>query len=260
MDRISGLPECILHKILGHLSPESIARASVLSKSWRSACISFPDFTSSENHTFQHKAFLKHMNDDMQIRELFISALVPDAHTASAIAQVISLARIQNPSSIKLRSLSSIWGNSFEDHEPLWDSLFACSSLYELSLKEFRMRFSSPWPSTSTLMTSALRKLTLTNVVLEDETAMRSILAASPLLEDLVLVDLGLSKLEVCSPKLKTLRILLTTRMMSGIVVSSVELEAMNLQYLDLCAPMSYCRYLQHTPLLRARAYHLHLD
>ncbi|PON38214.1 hypothetical protein PanWU01x14_314330 [Parasponia andersonii] len=77
---------------------------------------------------------LSFWNDDMQIRELFISASVPDAHSANAIAQVISLARSRNLSSIKLRSLSSIWGNCFEDHEPLWDTLFACSSLYELCL------------------------------------------------------------------------------------------------------------------------------
>ncbi|PON38215.1 hypothetical protein PanWU01x14_314340 [Parasponia andersonii] len=107
------------------------------------------------------------------------------------------------------------------------------------------MKFSSPPPST-TLMTSALRKLTLTNVVLEDETVMRGILAASPLLEDLVLADFrGLPKLQFCSPKLKTLRILLTTRRMPGIVVTSVELETVNLQFLDLCAPIYYCRYLR---------------
>lgn len=47
-DRISDLPDVVLHQILFHLPIKSIAQTSVLSKRWRSLWISFPDldFTS----------------------------------------------------------------------------------------------------------------------------------------------------------------------------------------------------------------------
>ncbi|TYH33670.1 hypothetical protein ES332_D13G074900v1 [Gossypium tomentosum] len=48
IDRISDLPDVVLHQILFHLPIKSIAQTSVLSKRWRSLWISFPDldFTS----------------------------------------------------------------------------------------------------------------------------------------------------------------------------------------------------------------------
>ncbi|KAH1031152.1 hypothetical protein J1N35_043326 [Gossypium stocksii] len=48
IDRISDLPDAVLHQILFHLPIKSIAQTSVLSKRWRSLWISFPDldFTS----------------------------------------------------------------------------------------------------------------------------------------------------------------------------------------------------------------------
>ncbi|KAE8698474.1 putative F-box/FBD/LRR-repeat protein [Hibiscus syriacus] len=48
IDRISDLPDVVLHQILFHLPIKTIAQTSVLSKRWRSLWISFPDldFTS----------------------------------------------------------------------------------------------------------------------------------------------------------------------------------------------------------------------
>ncbi|PON48558.1 hypothetical protein TorRG33x02_320070, partial [Trema orientale] len=142
-------------QILNHLPPKCVARASTLSKSWRFACIiSFPDRTFSECIARPARGFLEPHGGVSAIpslvlgrrrgdnRALFISAMVTDAHTAYAIAQLISQAQSRNPEVIQRRSTSSIQDCSFRVNGSLLDPILACKSLDELSIREFRVKFS----------------------------------------------------------------------------------------------------------------------
>ena len=50
MDRISELPEVIIHHILSFLSTKAVAKTSLLSKRWKSFTISYPILEFNENY------------------------------------------------------------------------------------------------------------------------------------------------------------------------------------------------------------------
>ncbi|XP_031277662.1 uncharacterized protein LOC116136088 [Pistacia vera] len=50
MDRISELPDFIVHKIMSHLSPKKVAQTSILSKRWNYLQTSFPILEFNQNH------------------------------------------------------------------------------------------------------------------------------------------------------------------------------------------------------------------
>uniref|UniRef100_A0A5B7BF76 F-box domain-containing protein n=1 Tax=Davidia involucrata TaxID=16924 RepID=A0A5B7BF76_DAVIN len=245
-DRISDLPDGILHHILSFLPIEFIAQTSVLSKRWRFLWRSYPflDFSTvhppihnppintKRLHHLQTKAMefvttvLSRRDEDSNIKTFRLSGHLSLSCLHDCIRRVVK------------HSVEELELDVFlSDHFDLPRCLFACDSLKVLVLKpqtpnpKPEIRFPTSHAMVSTGLQS-LQTLSLTCIQFRDSpTVVADLFSAScfPLLKTLFLKDCkGIDHLNISCPDLENLE--LRDLQLNGLDVSSARLEVLQVR------------------------------
>ncbi|KAM6572743.1 hypothetical protein CsatA_016823 [Cannabis sativa] len=261
IDRISELPDALIHHILTLLPTKTVAQTSLLSKRWRSLWYTFPDldfdftnshhFSPSQHFTqssiYSRQAYYDGLTDPIsQVFNLRDKITTATNNTSSNSADIRTL-RVRTTNSISLSRLNDLIRRAVRHNvqqlelDVITDenimfprSVIQCESLRVLSLKSRRAAFRLP-PDLSVMKTGfpSLVSFSLSNVVLidNDHRMLLDLFSHSsfPLLTKLSIdrclglkhLRIGcraleefelkfcdcLRSLEICCPKLVTLRV-----------------------------------------------------
>ncbi|PWA48673.1 F-box domain, FBD domain, Leucine-rich repeat domain, L domain-like protein [Artemisia annua] len=215
VDRVSNLPDRVIHSILSRLeSTEEAVRTSVLSTRWRYMWTSIPsiDIDCSRQLLKPGKKFKKNKFKMFVYWVLLNKTLDLDSfrlccsnyYNMSTLKRWIHAASIRKVKKLHL-SFFPIPGEDDEAFE-LPHSLVTCASLEVLSLFLFRQPLVLPYSTKF----RGLRVLELNSVEFYDEECVEAFLVMCPSLEDLSFIDCVIKLLFVLyisSSKLKSLRI-----------------------------------------------------
>ncbi|XP_074282062.1 F-box/FBD/LRR-repeat protein At1g78750-like isoform X2 [Silene latifolia] len=188
IDRISELPEFILHTILVMLDPKEAGRASVLSKRWYEAWSSIPVlnfqlqyFTTSMEVDFYErgmaqrlmrfidKTMQRYFTEKYKITEMYLAVAIDDKKTATLVDKWIMIA-VQNP----IQKLEIEFFGRYDYMLP--EILFCAKSLKYLKCSTFCL------PYYETMDLPSLEYLTL-NQGLVDVDMLHKIISFCPLVE-----------------------------------------------------------------------------
>ncbi|KAL3629727.1 hypothetical protein CASFOL_026949 [Castilleja foliolosa] len=224
-DKISQLPEPILHHILSFLSQKDAARTCVLSKSWRYLWCARPviDFYESafRSHCFRGRCSpghsycgdcrrrnketfmfvidktLKRYHDlKLSVHELNLVMSIDDSKVNTLLLKWIPKLIIPD---MRLKSFNlTLYGQrSFSDFFDMPSILFKVESLQSLYLRRCKL---SQINSSDEVLLKRLQTLTLDDVHITKET-LEMILSSNPLLENVsLLMCKGFEVIRVCKP------------------------------------------------------------
>ncbi|OVA11118.1 F-box domain [Macleaya cordata] len=202
-DRISDLPENVIHHILSFLLIKDVIRTSFLSKRWRYIWTSVPNLE-FDGLVFSPKTKFMNFVDSVILRRSGLSIQKFSLRfggyycDGSRIRTWILAAATHN---VRELSISSHTGEPFE----LPSCIFTCSSLTVLKLNSYNSTLNLP----SSVRLPFLKSIQLTSVTfLEDN--WNQIFRNCPMLEDVVMedCDLGnLTVLHISSPSMQRLTI-----------------------------------------------------
>ncbi|XP_071718531.1 FBD-associated F-box protein At2g26860-like isoform X2 [Rutidosis leptorrhynchoides] len=212
VDRISNLPDPILHSILSRLpETEEVVRTSILSTRWRYLWTSIKSLDIDCIRGFKpSKTFKKHKFEEFVYSVLLNQTLDLDSfrlrcmnyYKMSTIWRWVQAAVMRK---VKFLDLTFCPISKFEDVE-LPNCLVMCESLVALKLYLFDHKLLLP----NFKGFLALKVLELNSVELSDGYLVKKLLKSCPLLEDLSLYDCVIFQLldfTISCPNLKTLRL-----------------------------------------------------
>ncbi|KAL3629737.1 hypothetical protein CASFOL_026959 [Castilleja foliolosa] len=222
-DKISQLPEPILHHILSFLSQNDAVRTCVLSKSWRYLWCARPviDFRESsfrgqcfhgvfpghycgscyrrnkETFFFVLDKTLKRYRDlNLSVHELNLAMSIGNSQVKPLLLKWIPKFIILN---MRLKSFNlTLYGHGlFPEYFDMPSILFKAESLQSLHLTGCKL---SQISSIDEVLLKRLQTLTLNNVHITKET-LEMILSSNPLLENVSLLTcMGFKVIRVCKP------------------------------------------------------------
>ncbi|CAN1844553.1 F-box/FBD/LRR-repeat protein At4g00160, partial [Linum perenne] len=219
-DRISELPDEILHNIIHRLSNDEAAQTVFISRRWETLRRSYPfvefdiynwrrrdcnrDFQKFAEETINR--FTRDSLLRMEILKLSLGLINKDSvvRYSPLVEQLVDLASRRKAEEVSIFASVLNWGSFPRLCLPC--RLLSDSAAKILQLKGIELkRGNDPLPHSLKF----LRSLYIDNVVLEDERILESLIASSPLLETMDLFGIRkLSKLQVSNvPKLRTLNI-----------------------------------------------------
>ncbi|XP_062103101.1 putative F-box/FBD/LRR-repeat protein At4g03220 [Humulus lupulus] len=194
IDRISELPDALIHHILTLLPTKTVAQTSLLSKRWRSIWYTFPDldfdFTSdpfspskrfTKNSIYSRKAYYDGLTDPISQVFNLRDKIISTSSTAANSADIRSL-RVRTTNSISFSRLNDVIRRAVrhnvqqldldvitDEHIIFPRSVILSESLRVLSLKSRCSAFRFP-PDLSVMKSGfrSLVSLSLSNVVLID--------------------------------------------------------------------------------------------
>ncbi|GAU17674.1 hypothetical protein TSUD_07360 [Trifolium subterraneum] len=210
-DRISFLPDFIIHQILSNLSIKEAGRTSVLSSNWRKKWSTQPvlvfDSQCVSSETSQHRSvieskFVSIIDHVLLLHSGPINTFeVSDSNTV--IIGVNSMAHID-------RWILHLIGRSikalvldirFKQRYKIPWCLFSCQSLLYLKLFSCLLKPPTTFKGFSNLKILELERVTM------DQDAFERLISGSPLLEELTLIDFdGFTQINIRAPNLKLIQ------------------------------------------------------
>lgn len=236
-DRISSLPDSILHRILSFLPTKCAVRTSILSTRWKYlwtsvAILDFKDYS-------HPKAATRFM--DFVDRLLFLHDL-PNIHKFSlACSGECDASRMNAWVSAVVRRNVEELNLDIMVHELDSRCLFTCGSLRVLKLK--LLKFGSDLKIPSSICFSSLKILHLSYITFSDEYLTRQLFCGIPVLEDLIVEDcewLDIEIFSISAPALKRLRICCMSDFYNGLNECEIKIYAPSLISLDYKGCLSY--------------------
>ncbi|XP_031258470.1 F-box/LRR-repeat protein At2g42720-like isoform X2 [Pistacia vera] len=191
MDRISLLPDSILHHILSFLSLKQVVQTSILSRRWKETCCTFPILVFDDNSHFGwEKEVLKYLEQGLLYRHM----------------ERISIRKLT------ISMTSFFWGRGYN----LPQIVFCAESLDVLELSGCKLY--SPRISVQL----SLRKLYLVDVYADDQ-MIENLFARCPLIEYLTIDSCkGFKSLELSLSKLHEIKV------SNNDELKKVEIKALN--------------------------------
>lgn len=235
-DRISALPDCVIHQILSFLPAEDAVKSGVLSKRWMHLWTSVPNLTFRHLYSNQFTGFFKFVDETLfhySSHKLEKFELDFDYNWGrrenldTSIQKWLRLVTRHDAGEISLNFSSTTWNDDFYDGEnrytlPLF--LFNSSSLRKLSTRL------CDYAPIGNVCWKLLRVLSITHTELSNNLFER-ILEGTPVLEHLKLNGCwGITKIHISStstPRLESLELQKCWTVTDIFVSSSIELERM---------------------------------
>ncbi|KAI3833334.1 hypothetical protein MKX03_028886, partial [Papaver bracteatum] len=244
-DRISILPQKLIHHILSFLDMTCVVRTCILAKVWRYIWASVPvlNFDSSL-HTMEHSGFLDFVDRVFVLRDscevqrfnLVFSDIGCDKATARSVNSWIFASLTRGVEEVSM-DISAEKDLAVE----LPSCLFNCKSLSKLELKIGRYECSSlVLPSSISL--PCLKFLKLESVSIDDENPADKLFSSCPALESLVIKDSRLN-ISISSVTLKHFELDNNPSLPLGNEVKIVKLDTPNLKSFSCksCLSYDYC-------------------
>lgn len=247
VDRISALPDPILHHILSFVSLKKVAQTSTLSKRWKQVWYTFPSIVFDDYYASfrRQKIFLECLEQTLLNRHM-------DAITLGKFKLTFRLSEDPTVASNMHRCLSYAIGSYVKDlslsvdywHRKytLPQVVFYAKSVVELDLACCKLE--SP---RSNVTLSSLRKLYLRGVVVDDQ-VIKDLIAGCPLIEYMDFFNCqGLKSLELLNiSSLKEFKLLEGDRLervyINGVNVHSVDIWG---QHTQLQIDVTRCKNLR---------------
>ncbi|KAL4619695.1 hypothetical protein ACB092_06G098500, partial [Castanea dentata] len=223
LDRISQLPEPILHHILFFMPAKYATRTSVLSKTWHRAWISLPmyDFRFHEKSFIQGEAFFNYSDDDIENRSAYFNSDTDEPDDLSSEEREAFLNKVDK--GLLNMTIGDTKDASFIDDwiqlaiknrikkldlcikkYTLLETIFVVESLTVLKLKGCKWPESPSIDQYPAFAFSRLRELSIVKVSDIDSVIINYLLSCCPLLEEFTLKRCDLHFLSVVhNPKLK---------------------------------------------------------
>ncbi|XP_048446845.1 putative F-box/FBD/LRR-repeat protein At4g03220 [Pyrus x bretschneideri] len=239
-DRISNLPEEVLHHIISFLPIQSIAQTSILSKRWSHLWASLPilDFSDLKQREVEFvNTVLRHRDENSNIKVFRVKGDLSSSCLYNCIDQAVKY-RVE-----KLKLDVSLTDKYFFGDKSGLLRLFNCDSLRSLKLAARYSSYAWQRPLSSqqfpislsyyvvaTIGVHALRTLCLTSMKFLDSTSELDLFSASsfPSLEKLRLENcIGITHLKITCPKIKDVhivRMFLKCLDISGMRLESLEI------------------------------------
>ncbi|CAL5443732.1 unnamed protein product [Camellia sinensis] len=258
MDRISELPDSIIHHMMSFLNRSDVARTSVLSKRWHNLWASFPILNFDELHLEQRlngnpesmcwtqevftDGFMKHIDDRETTNSIFFN------HVDRSLSRFIENKIKSNVEELDLWTYPEICALY-----NLTPSIFDAKSMKALKLKDCNLGLPL---CNETINFNSLQRLSLETLQI-DEKVLQHFFSSCPLIEELVLIHCrGLNRFQVkCLHKLRKLTLVVKSRH----PFNMVEIEAPSLEYFHYTNKkhsthvktfnMSRCQNLKHLSL-----------
>jgi hypothetical protein len=130
-DRISDLPDCLLHHILSFSNPKQAVQTCILSKRWKNIWRTLPTLTLTSSHFTTLMAFTKFYSNIFSLRDASAPLHVLDFHRKGTmephlLKMILKYAFSHNVQRLKVDTLSNI-----QQFPP---SFFSCNTLTSLNL------------------------------------------------------------------------------------------------------------------------------
>ncbi|XP_071734088.1 uncharacterized protein [Rutidosis leptorrhynchoides] len=252
-DRISNLPDEVIHRILSFLDLKDAMQSSALSKKWKLIWTLLPQlnldsykFSDMSHFDKFVKHVLLHRNHDKEVSVLELRCM--GAATHSSVASIVRYARFHN-----VRRLNIEWSGTTTRQKAFPEFVFSCRTLEDLTL-EVKDRHSSParcYISESGWDFPTLEKLNLRNFQLYDRNNTRiNLFSKCVKLKDLTLCEIrmhGLVELNLCAPQLGKLSVTSCYGYPKVINVVASQLQ-------NLAASVDFVDALHHSDLLHKSA------
>ncbi|CAL5361127.1 unnamed protein product [Camellia sinensis] len=286
MDRISELPDSIIHHMMSFLNRSDVTKTSVLSKRWHNLWASFPILNFDELHLEQRlngnpesmcwtqevftDGFMKHIDDRETTNSIFfnhvdrsLSRFIENKIKIQKFKLVIRL--VNSKSAVVLEKWLRMIIESNVEELDLWTypeicvlynltpSIFDAKSMKALKLKDCNLGLPL---CNETINFNSLQRLSLETLQI-DEKVLQHFFSSCPLIEELVLIHCrGLNRFQVkCLHKLRKLTLVVKSRH----PFNMVEIEAPSLEYFHYTNKkhstyvktfnMSRCQNLKHLSL-----------
>ncbi|KAJ0074776.1 hypothetical protein Patl1_34243 [Pistacia atlantica] len=263
MDRISELPDFIIHTIMSHLSPKKVAQTSILSKRWNYLRTSFPILEFNQNHFMRRgmltgtggmlheKRFVKFVDVTLGrfcrleycMEKFRLKVCLFNLKISSRIDEWIRLAVEKEVKEFDI-SPSRIYNAHRDAVYTLPQTIFSAKLLTTLRLSSCKIEQPS-----DTLMLCSLKSLTLKGVCINEQ-MVQKFTSECPLLEDLLICSCwGLKNLRVSKAlKLKFIQFhnLLYKLVSVEIIAPSLQVCWLVVNYSSrLCIDMAGCTHLK---------------
>ncbi|GER37611.1 F-box/FBD/LRR-repeat protein [Striga asiatica] len=201
VDRISNLPDCIIDKILSHLSIRDAIRTSVLSKKWRYKWVTLPSLV------FDNQPALISTEDLNLMKNKLVNIIdhVLLLHTGPIEKFKLSIRDLKGCSDIDRWILFLSRGCVEELSLEIWEhpqyklpsSIYSCHKLIHLEIFNCLLK---PPPNFNGF--TSLKSLNLQHIIM-DQLAFEHMIVACPLLERLILMNCdGFTLLNIRAPNL----------------------------------------------------------
>ncbi|KAF3651140.1 hypothetical protein FXO37_18154 [Capsicum annuum] len=240
-DRISKLPEPILHHILSFLHAKDAARMSTLSKVWDSAWNSLPYLNFGDKSFSKSKDILRLLRAVDQalanrkkhkISIQKFSLWLPHYHELCYVSSWINMLIACNVKELKLRVNRPVYEGVL-DYNSLTEAIFDAKTLNVLSLDGFNIEMPS---DDGMIKFTSLRELHLSDVFL-DEQFLQALCTSSCNLEDFSLQDFdGLASFQVAEtslPKLKRVNLKNCPSVFQLVDIASINIEDLKISTID---------------------------
>nr|XP_043637619.1 putative F-box/LRR-repeat protein At5g02930 [Erigeron canadensis] len=229
VDRISQLPDSIIHHVLSFLSdhPKTLVRVSVLSKNWHSLTASLPilkfDWLDLGDNLFKYVQYTmsRFYEQKFSPHTLNIDAIISEPAHGDIIDKCVRLV-LQKGVQVLVLSVSSCKGQQM--YRLPTKPLSACS-LLSLTLKSCELPSSLMF---DTLTFTSLKFLSLREVPIHDDEVITYLTASCPVLEDLN-IELCYGLKRICVNAHQTLQ---KVQIRCGSPIDRIDIEAPNLRYL----------------------------
>lgn len=249
-DKISHLPEPIIHDILSFLPAKDAVRTCSLSTTWRHTWTSLHTLNFDDNlRSAIKKDILKKKGPFFSFVDRVLSVNdLPHIHKLCLVCQECDVAHLQKYISIAIERKVQEVVISVNNKQPytLPYRLFTCETLRVLKIeKEFRVRIPA------SVCFSGLRVLHLESVVFFSDQSTREISLSCPTLEEFVLHYCGWSLIKTVNIFVPHLRRLIIKETSLNVLDGfEMKINAESLIYLKLETRLSHELFLCHLPSL----------